>query len=79
MLPAFREIVLADFEFESHQGDRPVPVCLVARELRSGQQFRVFQDQLGAVPPYANGPDAPAAISRATPSTFLVRASGCVG
>ena len=57
MLPAFREIVLADFEFESHQGDRPVPVCLVARELRSGQQFRVFQDQLGAVPPYANGPD----------------------
>jgi hypothetical protein len=57
MLPAFREIVLADFEFESGQGDRPVPVCLVAHEVRSGRQFRIFQDQLGAVPPHANGTD----------------------
>jgi len=57
MLPGFREIVLADFEFESRQGDRPVPVCLVAHELRSGDRFRIFQDQLGCVPPYANGSD----------------------
>jgi hypothetical protein len=57
MLPAFREVVLTDFEFESRPGDRPVPVCLVAHELRSGHQFRIFQDQLGAVPPYASGSD----------------------
>jgi len=57
MLPAFREIVLADFEFESRQGDRLVPVCLVAQELRSGRQFRVFQDRFGHAPPYASGSD----------------------
>ena len=57
MLPAFREIVLADFEFEIGQGDRPAPVCLVAHELRSGCRFRIFQDQLGPVPPYASGSD----------------------
>jgi hypothetical protein len=52
-----REIVLVDFEFEIGQGERPVPVCLVAHELRSGQRFRLFRDQLGAAPPYATGPD----------------------
>ena len=51
----FREIVLIDFEFEAGQGERPVPVCLVAHELLSGRRFRVFQDQLGQTPPYATG------------------------
>ena len=53
----FREIVLVDFEFEIGQGERPVPVCLVAHELRSGRRFRLFQDKLGPAPPYATGPD----------------------
>jgi hypothetical protein len=57
MLPAFREIVLADFEFEARQGDRPVPVCLVAHEVRSGNRFQIFQDQFGPTPPYASGAD----------------------
>jgi hypothetical protein len=57
MPPAFREIVLADFEFESRRGDRPVPVCLVAHELRSGNRFRIFQDQFGSASPYASGSD----------------------
>jgi hypothetical protein len=57
MLPAFREIVLADFEFEGGQGERPVPVCLVAHEVRSGNCFQIFQDQFGSAPPYANGAD----------------------
>ena len=56
-LPAFREIVLVDFEFEVSHGERPVPVCLVARELRSNRTHRVFQDEFGAAPPYATGPD----------------------
>jgi len=53
----FREIVVADFEFEAPEGERPVPVCLCAKELRSGREFRLFQDQLGPAPPYATGPD----------------------
>jgi DNA polymerase family A len=57
MVPGFREIVLVDFEFEIGQGERPVPVCLVAHELCSGRKFRIFQDQFGAAPPYAAGPD----------------------
>lgn len=57
MLDAYREIILADFEFEIGPGERPVPVCLVAKELRSGRTHRIFQDQFGAAPPYAGGPD----------------------
>jgi DNA polymerase-1 len=55
MLDAFREIVLADFEFAAPPGEQPDPVCLVARELRSGHQFRCWRDQLGSAPPYATG------------------------
>jgi DNA polymerase-1 len=58
VLDAFREIIVADFEFEARHGERPVPVCLVAHELRSGRRFRVWQDQFGSAPPYATGPDA---------------------
>jgi DNA polymerase-1 len=57
MLGAFREIVLADFEFAVVPGNRPEPVCLVAHELRSGRTIRVWQDQLGPAPPYATGTD----------------------
>ena len=57
MLQAFREIVLADSEFEIGQGERPNPVCFVAHEFRSGRRFRIFRDQFGSSPPYATGPD----------------------
>jgi DNA polymerase I len=57
VLSAFREIVVADFEFAVTPGDRPVPLCLVAHELRSGRRFRVWKDQFGPAPPYATGPD----------------------
>ena len=50
-LPAsFREIVVLDFEFEVGHGERPVPVCLVAKELRSNRTHRVFQGEFGAAP-----------------------------
>jgi hypothetical protein len=55
--PFFREIVLVDFEFEVGQGERPVPVCVVAHELRSGRKFRIFQPDFGPAPPYAAGSD----------------------
>src|SRR5262245_12594207 len=57
MLTAFREVVLADFEFAAPPGERPEPVCLVAHELRSSRRFRLWRDQLGPAPPYATGPD----------------------
>jgi DNA polymerase-1 len=57
MLDGFREVVVADFEFAAAPGERPVPVCLVAHELRSGRRFRIWQDEFGHEPPYARGPD----------------------
>ena len=57
MLGAFREIVVADFEFAGTPGNRPTPVCLVAHELHSERWFRIWQDELGSAPPYATGPD----------------------
>jgi DNA polymerase-1 len=57
MLDAFREVVAVDFEFTAIAGNRPIPVCLVAHELRSGRRFRIWQNQLGSTPPYATGPD----------------------
>ena len=46
-----------DFEFIATAGNRPIPICLVAHELRSGRRFRMWQDQFGPAPPYATGPD----------------------
>ena len=54
---SFREIVVIDYEFEVGHGERPVPICLVAKELRSGRTHRVFQNEFGAGPPYATGSD----------------------
>ena len=46
-----------DFEFSIGTGERPIPVCLVAHELRSGRWFRIFREQSGPAPPYATGAD----------------------
>ena len=55
----FPEIWLVDFEFRAPSGCNPEPVCLVARELRSGRTIRLWQDQLkGSCPPYPVGEDA---------------------
>jgi DNA polymerase-1 len=48
----FDEIRPFDFEFISRPGERPDVVCLVARELRSGQTLRLWRNQLGKLPPY---------------------------
>jgi DNA polymerase I len=52
MLPAFREIWAVDFEFIAGSGERPDPVCVCARELRSGREVRLWRDELGSTPPY---------------------------
>ena len=64
----FRHIVVADFEFEfgghasfeeaSRSGERPRPVCMVAKELRSGQTWRLWRGEFGSTPPFPIGPDA---------------------
>jgi hypothetical protein len=57
MLSSFREVVLADSEFESANGQRPVPVCFVAHELKNARTFRIFQGEFPSSPPWATGPD----------------------
>ena len=42
MLDAFREIVVVDTEFTALPGERPGPVCLVARELRSKKFMKII-------------------------------------
>lgn len=59
-LDAYREVWLVDFEFSQPPGERPTPVCLVAREFRSGRTIRLWQDDLERIsaPPYPTGPDS---------------------
>jgi DNA polymerase I len=66
MLP-FKHIIVADAEFEfgghdtfeaaSRSGERPRPVCVVAKELRTGQEWRLFRE-FPSTPPFPIGPDA---------------------
>ena len=53
----FREVVLVDFEFIASAGERPEPVCLVARALRAGRTVRLWRDEFGPEPPYPIGAD----------------------
>jgi hypothetical protein len=56
----FRSVWQVDFEFMAPPGDPPVPICLVALELVTGQKLRIWQDELKhmASPPYDIGPDS---------------------
>jgi DNA polymerase-1 len=53
----FREVALVDFEFVASAGERPEPVCLVAKLLRAGLTIRLWRDQFGTSPPYPIGVD----------------------
>ena len=53
----FREIWTVDFEFLADPGARPIPICLVARELRAGRLVRQWGSEFGTRPPYSTGPD----------------------
>jgi hypothetical protein len=57
-LRPFREVWLVDFEFTIPAGCRPNPLCVVAREFRSGRLARLWLGEGGAHPlPYGAGPD----------------------
>jgi len=53
MLDMYRQVWAVDYEFMAPPGERPDPVCLVARELKSGKTIRLWRDQFGPVPPYS--------------------------
>ena len=52
MLLQFRELWCVDFEYHITPGNRPTPICLVARELRSNHVVRLWRTDFGALPPY---------------------------
>jgi len=58
-LQEFHEVWLVDFEFSALPGERPHPICLVAREWSSGRTLRIWQDKLKRLkePPYPIGDD----------------------
>ena len=55
----YKAVVVADFEFEfeGRDGNRPRPVCMVARELRSGREWRIWRGEFPSRPPFSTGPD----------------------
>ena len=46
MLDHFREIWCVDFEFRAPDGERPIAICMVAHEYRSGRLLRLWKDDL---------------------------------
>jgi DNA polymerase-1 len=56
----FRHVIVADFEFEGggNPGNRPRPVCLVAKDLCTGQVWRLFRGEFDSAPPFPIGRDA---------------------
>jgi hypothetical protein len=50
---------LVDFEFTAPNGCRPTPLCLVAREFRSGRVVRLWlAGDTPRLPPHSTGPDS---------------------
>ena len=56
----YKHIVVAnsEFEFGGHEGNPPRPVCMVAKELRGGQEWRLWRGDFGPSPPFPTGPDS---------------------
>ena len=70
----FREVWAVDFEYISEDGERPAPVCMVAKELLSGRLLRLWHDDWPSSPPFAIGDDSlfVAYAAAAELSCFLV-------
>jgi DNA polymerase I len=64
----YQHVIAADFEFESgghdsfvaanRSGERPRPVCLAAKDLVTGQEWRQWRGEFGSTPPFPTGPDS---------------------
>jgi DNA polymerase I len=51
----FAAVWVLDFEFNAPPGGRPLPLCMVAREVR--RTVRLWQDEFGPAPPFQIGRD----------------------
>ncbi len=56
-LDRFRKVYLVDTEFVPRPGERPIPVCIVARDYKTKHTIRKWRDELSALPPFPHGPD----------------------
>lgn len=64
----FHHVVAGDFEFDfgghksmeeaGRSGERPRPVCMVAKDLRTGQTWRLWRGEFGPRPPFTTGADS---------------------
>ena len=45
-LADFSRVYAVDFEFSAASGERPVPICLVAKEFRTGDTIHLWGDDL---------------------------------
>ena len=57
---SYCHVIVADteFEFGGNPGNRPRPVCLVAKDLCTGQAWRLFRGEFDSTPPFPIGPDS---------------------
>ncbi|MET4514306.1 DNA polymerase [Bradyrhizobium sp. I1.7.5] len=79
-------IVVVDFEFHfgghaskeeaGRSGERPRPVCMVAKELRTGEVWRLSGDQFGRSPPFPHGDDTLLVAHYASAELGVYRALG---
>lgn len=55
----FQVVWLVDFEYQQAGGESPRPICMVARELNSGQLVRIFNNEATSFvsPPFSLGKD----------------------
>src|ERR1700761_6775043 len=49
MLDQFTFIWVVDFEFRAPEGQRPEPICMVARELLTGARIELWRDELAGM------------------------------
>ncbi|MGZ4987355.1 MAG: hypothetical protein ACXWBP_04875 [Limisphaerales bacterium] len=58
--PPFDEVWCVDFEFRANSGELPWPVCMVAMELISGREIKLWRDELISLKraPFNTGPAA---------------------
>src|SRR3989344_3148762 len=56
----FKTVTALDFEFHQPPGEKPQPICLVARNLKTGFTQRFWADDLRGLkePPFPVGPDS---------------------
>ena len=60
MYSPYKHVIACDFEFEfgGVEGNKPRPVCMVAKDLVSGKEWRMWRGEFGAAPPFPIGSDS---------------------